>query len=42
MFYNARMHVLSFGSHFEIFSYFVLGKCSMNHPQAGKMTEDDK
>ena len=39
---NTGMHVLSFGSHFEVFSCFVLGKYSENHPQTGRMTEEDK
>jgi len=42
MFNNAEMHILSFGSHFEMFSCFVLGKCSVNCPQAGRTAEDDK
>ena len=41
-FYNTGMHVLSFWSEFEIFSCFVLAKCSMNRPQVGRTAEDDK
>ena len=29
-FYNTLMHVMSFGSPFEMFSCFVLGKCTMS------------
>jgi len=33
------MHVLSFGSQFEMFLCFVLGKCSVNRSQAGREAE---
>jgi len=36
------MHVLSFGSQFEMPSQCVLGKCSVNRPQAGRPIEEDK
>jgi len=42
MFNHAGIHVLSFDSHFEMFSCFILGKCSVNHPQAGRTAEDNK
>jgi len=33
------MHVLSFCSQFEMFSYFVLGKRSVNRPHVSKSAE---
>jgi len=33
------MHALSFGSQFEVFSCFILGKRSVNHPHASKSAE---
>jgi len=33
---NTEMHVLSFGSQFEMFSCFVLGKCSVSRPQVAR------
>ena len=41
-FNNIGMHVLSFGSKFKMLSCFVLGKCSVNRPQAGRTAKDDK
>ena len=41
-FNNTGMHVLSFDSQFEIFSCFLLGKCSVNRPQEGRTIEGDK
>jgi len=36
------MHVLAFGSQFEIFSCFMFGKCLLNRPQASKPDEENK
>jgi len=39
LFNNTGVHALSFDSQFEIFSYFVLGKYSVNRPHANKSVE---
>jgi len=41
-FYNTVMQVLSFNSPFEIFSCFILGKCTVSWPQANKPDEWSK
>ena len=40
--YITEMCTLSFGSHFEMLSCFILGKCSVNHAQSRKPVEDNK
>jgi len=42
LFYNIMMHVLSFGLSFEIFSCYVLGKCSDNCPQVSRPVKESK
>ena len=39
---NTEMHALNFDSQFEVFSYFVLRKCSVNRPPIGKPIGEDK
>jgi len=40
MFNNTGMHVLNFRLHL-MFLCFILGKCSVNRPQAGRAAEHD-
>ena len=42
IFISTGMNAMSFRSQFEIFLCFVLGKCSVNCPQAGREAEGDK